>query len=295
MPWSLALAAAVLALSLAGAVPATAQDEPPVLPPGGSEALFRQGVQAARDGRWPDALEAFSRSYALSPRPLTLMNLAGAQARTGRLLEATDGYRRFLVEATDERTRGYREAVARALREVEQRTPRVRLEIAGVLPTDRIAIDEREHLGNQTGAEIAVNPGEHRVVVRRGEPAMIVGRAQFSVSEGQRTRVAVPLGPPEPDTQPAPTRTVPPTVVVSPPVPSPREVAERDAERRRRLPVEREEDRDDGGSVLSSPVFWVVVGLVIAGGATAGVLAATSGGTPDPIPGNTTPSVIEVE
>lgn len=258
------------------------------------EALFRQGVQAARDGRWPDALDAFARSYELSPRALTLMNLAGAQARTGRLLEATEGYRRFLVEATDERTRGYREPVARALREVETRTPRVRLEIAGVLPTDRIQIGDRSYLGNQTLAELPINPGEHRVVVRRGEPALVVGRAQFSIAEGQRTRVSVPLGPPEPE--PPATPTVAPTAPQPPVVPSPRRVAQQDQRTHApALPVRRDDDDRGGGSVLASPVFWVVVGIVVAGGATAGILLATSGGAADPIPGNTTPGVIEVE
>jgi hypothetical protein len=35
--------------------------------------------------------------------------------------------------------------------------------------------------------------------------------------------------------------------------------------------------REESGGILSSPIFWVVVGVVVIGGATAGVLVATSG------------------
>jgi hypothetical protein len=66
-----------------------------------------------------------------------------------------------------------------------------------------------------------------------------------------------------------------------------------DARRPDRLPRNGEDEdagartRDDrgGDGVLASPVFWAIVGVVVVGGVTTGVLAATSGGV-DPFSGN---------
>src|SRR5579859_3851715 len=79
---------------------------------------FRAGVAAAHDGRWPDAVDAFQRSLELAPRPMTVMNLAGALAQVGRLVEAAEAYRMFLSEATSgaaARVRGEAEAQLAAL------------------------------------------------------------------------------------------------------------------------------------------------------------------------------------
>ena len=58
-----------------------------------AERAFHEGVDAARQERWIDARAHFERAYELSPRPVVLINLAGAQARSGRLTEAAKNYR----------------------------------------------------------------------------------------------------------------------------------------------------------------------------------------------------------
>ena len=54
-------------------------------PDDSAQQLFGHGVDAAQQNRWNDARVAFERAYELSQRPVVLINLAGAQAKTGRL------------------------------------------------------------------------------------------------------------------------------------------------------------------------------------------------------------------
>jgi hypothetical protein len=41
-------------------------------------------------------------------------------------------------------------------------------------------------------------------------------------------------------------------------------------------PADTEREDEDGGSVFESPWLWIVVGVLVAGGVTAGVLVATA-------------------
>lgn len=70
----------ILALACALAAPvAQAQDEGA----DGSTILFREGVEHLREGRFPQAVEAFRGSYRLSPRVTTMCNLALTYDRWG--------------------------------------------------------------------------------------------------------------------------------------------------------------------------------------------------------------------
>src|SRR5262245_47720435 len=106
-----------------------------------SREQVRRGVEAARSGRWDEAREAFSRAYRLAPRPLTLLNLAGAQSQTGQLMEAAASYRRFLREAVGPTWGPHRETAQGALVQVERRIPHVRLRVRGLAADDAVTMD----------------------------------------------------------------------------------------------------------------------------------------------------------
>ncbi len=144
---------------------------------------FREGVAAARTGRWWEALEAFTRSFELAPRPATLLNLAGAQVETGHLVEGAESYRRFLREADGRAAQRIPMAEA-ALAAVEPRIARVRVEIDGLLSRDTVLLDDLPLSEAVLGAELPVNPGAHAIRVER-EGAEI-GRTEFDVVEGER-------------------------------------------------------------------------------------------------------------
>ena len=92
-----------------------------------AQQAFRTGVEAARQERWTDALAAFEKAYGLSPRPVVLINLAGVQVRTGRLIEAAKNYHRILSDRPSAETTAFRKAAADVLPSLEARIPRIRL------------------------------------------------------------------------------------------------------------------------------------------------------------------------
>lgn len=63
---------------------------------------FFDGRNAWDAERYADALELWNRAYALSPRPVLLINIANAWLRLDRPMEAVNAYRRFLTVAPDD-------------------------------------------------------------------------------------------------------------------------------------------------------------------------------------------------
>lgn len=156
-----------------------------------ARALFREGLAAARAGRWQQALERFERSYAIAPRDSTLLNLAGAQVQTGRLVEGAESYRRFLAEAHGGGRRGarYRRQAREALEQVEGRLGRLVLRVEGGAAGDDVLLDDDPLAPAALGVEVPVNPGAHTVVVRRGDT--VRARETFEIDEGERREVTV--------------------------------------------------------------------------------------------------------
>jgi hypothetical protein len=149
---------------------------------------FESGIAAAQRDDWEEARVSFERAYQLAPRPRVLLNLAGAQVHTGRLLAAAEGYRRFLALAADDPSidATLRDGAENALREVERRLPLVRYEVEGIGETDQVLLD-----GNAVAApaESPVDPGRHRIsVVRDGEE---IASETFTAAEGERMEVAL--------------------------------------------------------------------------------------------------------
>lgn len=188
---------------------ARAQDDDAEL--AAARALFDEGIAAARAERWEDALRAFERSYAIAARPTTLLNLAGAQVQTGRLVDATESYRRFLAdESSGPRQARYRRDAQQALADAERRLARLTIEVEGAREGDRVTLDARELPADALGTELPVDPGMRTVVLERGGAA--AAREVVMLSEGERREVAlrasidlrVSADPSEPASGPAP-------------------------------------------------------------------------------------------
>jgi hypothetical protein len=223
-------------------------------------------VAAARDERWDDAAEAFQRSYELSPRPLTLLNLAGAYAQTGRLVESVEAYRMFLMERTGVTARMRSDAEAQ-LADLEPRIPRARITVLGIAEGDVVRLDEYELSTASLEQPLPVNPGSHSVTLSRGEQQPIV--VPFTLDDGATEDVLVD----------ARTLTTP-------------------AETTRRREVG--EDRSEGPttpsrSLVEDPIFWIVLvgGALVVGGVVTGVVVGTQPG-PTTI-GNLPPGQIAID
>src|SRR5204863_290633 len=86
-------------------------------------------------------VRGFTRSYDLAPRPLTLFNLAGAQVITGKLVAASESYRRFVRDTPAGIHQSYKEEAERALRTLEARIPSIRVTASGLGARDEILLD----------------------------------------------------------------------------------------------------------------------------------------------------------
>ncbi|MGB0679206.1 MAG: hypothetical protein ACPGUV_06050 [Polyangiales bacterium] len=260
---------------------ALAQDEAAQAPDAQAVAAarqdFQQGITAAKAADWDRARDAFAASYARVPRPVTLLNLAGAQAQSGQLVQGADSYRRFLALDEERIDPSYRQAAAQALTALEARIPTVDIEVRGMRTGDAVRLDAERLTRATLEAPLTVNPGahvvtlerdgqtraEHRFVAHEGEHAQIRVDAQLGTLWPQRWQASTPA-------QSAPGL-----------VPAPVSKAERDR-------------GDSKRSVWASPWLWTGVGLVLAAGITAAILIPRLTAPPDPATGNLPPGRITI-
>src|SRR3954469_17113839 len=122
-----AFAISLVVAGVTAGAPAAFDERPPpgIADTGDSNAqrLFVQGVDAARSNLWEEARRDFEEAYRLAPRPVVLINLASAQARTGLLVEALENYRR-VASSTSADTAEFRNAANAVLPSLEERIPR---------------------------------------------------------------------------------------------------------------------------------------------------------------------------
>lgn len=147
---------------------------------------FRAGMMSAQRGDWTRALSAFSAAYQLVPGPHVLFNLAGAQARCGKLLASNTNYRRLLGSEAAGLSRAQRALVQQQVERVEARIPKLRLTLTGLKSDDRVLLDQARIYPDELTRDLWVDPGQHRLQVFRAQ-----GRTtteSFSLAEGE-TRV----------------------------------------------------------------------------------------------------------
>ena len=235
-----------------------------------AQQLFSRGVDAARQNDWSDAREAFEKAYRLAPRLVVLINLAGAQARTGLLVEASRNYRRVLEASTSPETAEYGEAAKAILPSLEARIPRIQITPAGLGPSDVVAIDGNQVPASALKGPVLVDPGTHTLTVRRD--GVQRARIDFSVAESESHDISLPSAvfvlSPAPRGQGASDgATVPLSPTTGPPPPG------------------------DRGRWWTSPWFWAATAGVVAASTVALVLVEQH---PQPYSGNVGPGIVNV-
>ncbi len=224
-------------------------------------ALFEEGVAFAHDERWAEAADRFQRTLTLQPTPVVAYNLATAQIRLGRIVEASENLR------TSERLPGAEpqvRAAARALlAEIEPQIAHLRI-IAD--PSGGAHVERDGHA--LTRAELAVwvpaDPGTHLVALIRGGETVV--RRRVELAPGARADIVLGDA-----------------------------LAARTAAR---VAFDDEAGGDlatqGGGDVVDQWWFWTIIGVVIAG-AVAGISAAlvtSLGAQAPPVAGDLDPPIV---
>lgn len=236
--------------------------------------LFRQGIAATREHDWEAARDAFARSYELTPRAMTLLNLAGTQRQLGRLVEAAESYREFLTMARRPPEARHRPMARQAIEAIEASLPSIRVmrRDAEALGTVRVVIDDAELPEAAFGEPFPVDPGEHRLTAERDGYRLL--ELELSLAEGDSRDVVL-------DDQ-----------AWAPAVPTPEEAA-RSAGGREAGSRTSSGGSESEESLWASPILWVIVGVIVVGAAVGiGVGVAVSGQGPSVYSGNTTPGAV---
>jgi hypothetical protein len=216
--------------------------------------LYDEGVEAVGKSRWSLAHDRFKASYEMAPRVLTLFNLAGSQAQTGRLVEASESYRKFLRETTDGRYPELRTDATTQLELLEKQVAQLTLDVANIDSSDTIAIDEIDFPHAAIREPIPMNPGPHVVRITRGDAAVANRSITLAPGAAEIVHIEVPVKPVDLNLRrPAPGPPSPTDTVV--------DTTKRSEEPRR--------------SVLRSPWFWTGVAVVVVGGAATGAYFMT--------------------
>jgi hypothetical protein len=177
-----------------------------------AEAHFNRGVAEARGERWPSAVAAFERAYAMAALPATLFNLAEARVGAGQLRAALDTYRAYLRSAGTTASPRY---VARANAQIEALTNRLCRVSLDVTPrTTEVHIDGE--LVAPEAREVELDPGPHAITLRAvGYEA---DARTLTLRDGERATLAVHLAQIAPVLREiAPPAPPPPPPIASPP------------------------------------------------------------------------------
>lgn len=250
-----------LALALASALPwatsASAQtaSSGDASSAGEARGLFEEGVALAKSERWAEALWAFRRSRKLMPRPSTSYNIANALYRLDRPVEGLaelDAYERMPG------VRGNEAALVRGdkLRTLlESAVAEARLAIT---PVDaEVYVDDRRSKGSGSDRVIRLNPGPHSLrITRDGYEAT---KKEIHVERGSREKYVIALKP----LTPAPVAVEIPASAVT-----------LDSVETGAAPSSA--GGDDRKRFVKRPGFWVMIGVLVAGGVAAGVAVAVT-------------------
>jgi hypothetical protein len=180
--------------------------------------LANEGYDALERKDFTTAVERFTRAEALFHVATIALGLARAQAGLGRLLDASETYRRIVAEGAPS---GAPPAIARALadarRELDAIAPRLAGIVINVTGSDQpaVTVDGAPVAKAALGLKRPVDPGQH--VLRATAPGKAPAETTVNLAEGQSQTVTLELR----AAAEAPPPDAPPPPVVAPPAPPP--------------------------------------------------------------------------
>lgn len=156
-----------------------------------ADALFREGRAALVRGDYAEAAAKLAESANVEPTPGTLLNLALAEEKLGRLAVAWEHARATLDQLP---SNDARQSVARELFDrLDQRLPRLALILHGPAPAGLRIERNGIMLGaGGLGSALPVEPGKHRILVQAQDRADAV--YTVTIEEGARETLRIEPG-----------------------------------------------------------------------------------------------------
>ncbi|MCC6876198.1 MAG: PEGA domain-containing protein [Sandaracinaceae bacterium] len=288
---------AVLTWSLA-APPASAQQDAETQR---ARAHFEQGVRMIQEGRWADAVSELEAARAIRATSSVLYNLGVALRGVGRFRDAIACFREF-IEAVGPSGSAERRADAQGfIDELSAALGTLRITVS---PEDADVILDGERLPPGT-REIRIDPGPHRAraeasgysplereleMERAGQATIELELVALPtlgtlVVESATTGALVLLDGTDRGAPPLRAELEPGTHRLAVSAPGHRSL-EREIEISIGGLLRVQADLTPEGSWLESPVLWIVVGVVVAGGVAATAAGVALSGTQPPLPGD---------
>lgn len=197
-----------IAVTLMMPAPLHAQDAPPEKEPTGEElaaarALFSEAKDLEAAGEWKKALKRLQKVAKIKMTPQVRFHIALCHENLGRLVEAINGYE---LAAQEAQAVGAQDVIDNAPPRAEALRARVAhlvLEVSGKVRVSKIYLDDREVSLALAGTKIPVDPGSHRVEVRR--EGDVTYEMDLELAEAEKHKLEIEIDDPKPKPPPKPT------------------------------------------------------------------------------------------
>ncbi len=219
-----------------------------------ARALAHQGYEAQQHQQFALAADRFERAEALVHAPTLLLGLARAEAGMGKLVEASETYRRIVREPlAPHAPDAFAKAVSDAKKELANIEPRLAWVTVTVLGAGApaVTLDDLHVDPVELGVPVVCNPGTH--VLTAAAPGFEPQTRTFGATEGSRQTIAFTLTaqPQAVSTPSAPIVAGRPAIAEPQPQPSP--------------------GPGSGARTVAEATAFVIGGVGLAAGAAAGV------------------------
>jgi hypothetical protein len=166
--------------------------------------LFNEAKDLESEGDWAKALDRLEKVAKVVVTPQVRFHIALCHENLGRLVEAINGYELAAQEA--ERT-GAEEVIENApprAASLRKRVAHIVLEITGKVRVSKIFLDDRQVSLALAGTRIPVDPGSHRVEVRRDGEVTYEMDVELAEAEAHKLEIEIDDPKPEPTPDPSP-------------------------------------------------------------------------------------------
>ena len=155
-----------------------------------AKALVEKAHKALKEKRFPDAMGALAQASKLDPGPAMEVELAKAEAASGKLVDASKRLTAVVTsDGDDAHARAAREAAKSAIGDLAARVPSVKVVVRGATGSASVTIDG---VAASASSDESVDPGEHTIVViADGKPPF---ERKVTVAEGAHETVEIDVG-----------------------------------------------------------------------------------------------------